>query len=277
MPEIPPRAISIAFLQPGKHEDFKDGVIHRKTAPCTIIAQTLRGRYEVRSGGKTAVAEEGEAFLATDGQPLEIVHHARRRGELMSARWLHARFLLHTTVDFVSLLALPPKIDRTYGRAFGEIIGELLDAPAAEPSLALAARRYELGYRALRLLCEVSQPSAAGQAFLSQADRLAPVLSFVREHLARPLSIDDLADAAHLSRSRFHAYFRQHMRVSPMDYVKRVRLTEARQLLLATDQPIYAIAEATGFSSAYHFSREFKRFAGAPPVDFRRQNSAMQV
>jgi AraC-like DNA-binding protein len=277
--EIPPDAISVAFLEAGYSNEFADGYIHCKRAPSTIIAQPVEGRYEVISEGRCAVAQEGEAFLAREDQPLEIVHHARRRGALMKARWLHVRFLIFTSIDFVSLLALPGKLERRHGVPFGRIIVELLTIQARKSEMALPplARRNELGFAALRLLCESCELSDSGVAFLSQADRLTPVLSFVRENLAQPLAIDDLAEVAHLSRSRFHSYFREHMRLSPMDYVKRVRLSEARQRLLTTAEPVYAIAEATGFANPYHFSREFKTNSGLSPREFRKQNGGLQV
>lgn len=276
--KIPQSAVSIVFMEAGRHDRFEDGNIHRKTAPCTIIAQPLLGKYEVNSLGRNAVAGTNEAFLATTGQPLEIIHHAARRGGAMRAHWLHIEILLFTTVDFVSLLALPPKVGARFGRPFGALIAELLkiqQSPSRD--LTTLAQRNELGFRALRLLCEAAPLSEFGEAFLRQAERLAPVLSYVRDHFAEPVDIDALARAARLSRSRFHSYFREHMRASPMDYVKAVRIKEAQQLLITTEQPIFEIAAATGFLNPYHFSREFKASTGVPPKVYRRQNSSWVV
>lgn len=271
-------SVSIGFMEPGSSEKAPDGWIHKKRAPCTIIAQATLGAYEVHSDGYRTMATGGEAFLARDGQFLEITHHAARRGGLMRARWLHVRFQVFTTVDLVSLLALPPKTDVTFGRRFGTIIAELLEMRADGPqSLAGLARRQELGFQALRLLCELAPLSTFGEAFLHQADRLAPVLSFIRTHLREPLSVEMLAHIAHLSRSRFHAFFLEHMGRAPMDYVKSVRLSEARLRLITTQETVYRIAELTGFSNPYHFSREFKRLYGCTPRDFRGQHTALQV
>lgn len=196
----------------------------------------------------------------------------------MRACWLHARFQVFTTVDLVSLLDLPPKTSRTQGRRFGAVIGELLDLRRNGPqSLASLARRQELGFQALHLLCELAPLSTFGEAFLHQADRLAPVLSFIRTHLRETLSVEVLARIAHLSRSRFHAFFMKHMGRAPMDYVKSVRLSEARLRLITTQDTVYRIAEQTGFSNPYHFSREFKRLYGCTPRDFRGQHTALQV
>lgn len=271
-------AVSIGFMMPGCFDNGQDGWVHKKRAPCTIIAQAVDGAYEVCSEGHQTLATGGEAFLAKDGQFLEIKHHAARRGGLMRARWLHARFQVFTTVDLVSLLDLPPKTDVSFGRKFGAVIAELLEIRKDGPqSLAGLARRQELGFQALCLLCELAPLSAFGEAFLHQAERLAPVLSFIRTHLRESLSVEMLAHIAHLSRSRFHAFFLAHMGRAPMDYVKSVRLSEARLRLIKTQETVYRIAEQTGFSNPYHFSREFKRLYGCTPRDFRAQHTALEV
>lgn len=285
--------INIEFMTPGRFQDAADGHLHCKYAPCTIIALGTRGRYEVRTPGRHVNCAEGEAFLATEGQWLEITHHARERGGRMQALWLHVRFTVLRTVDLVSLLSLPPKTDRAQGAAFAAIIEELrnltatdtkanADAGAAggrvnDLTLAQLARRQELGFHALRLLCELAPFSAAGEAFLLQADRLAPVLTYIRSHLQQPITIDALAAAAGLSRSRFHAYFQTHLGRSPMDYVKQQRLNAARLMLLSTPDPVYAVAAATGFPNPFHFSREFRRAYGEPPLTYRRLHAGLQV
>lgn len=239
----------------------------------------VEGWYEVQTAQSRTVAAEGEAFLASEGQWLEITHRARVRGGKMAAIWLHARFSLFRTVDLVSLLALPPKCDRTVGAQFREAIDEMLGIHAAAENLTLtqAARRQELGFRMLGLLCGLAPLNAAGEAFLLQSDRLAPVLGYIRSHLKRPIAIDDLAQAAGLSRSRFHRYFQTHLGKTPMEYVKQQRLNEARLMLLGTPQPLYAIAEETGFCNAFHFSREFKKLYGQTPAAYRKLHAALEV
>jgi len=62
-----------------------------------------------------------------------------------------------------------------------------------------------------------------------------------------------------------------------MAYVKEVRLTEARKRLTASDEKLAAVAEATGFSNAFHLSREFKRRIGMAPGEFRKRYRALRV
>ncbi len=269
---IPDNALNVGLIQPGYGHAFPDGLVHRKLAPCIIIAQALRGSYEVECRGRTIVAREEEAFLAATNDPLTITHHwDRKRGGRMDSRWLHVHFTLFETVDFSSLLNIPMKCDRRYGRRFGEIIGELLEMQGAEakrPFLELVRRR-ELVYKALRILCELSPAKAESSQFIHASQRLASVFSFINENIRRPVSVQDLADTIHMSLSRFHAFFVRQMRVTPMDYVKTIRLTKASHKLMATELSIGEIADAVGFSNQFHFSREFKSRFGMTPSQYR--------
>ena len=280
---IPEHALTIDFAVAGKGAAFANGWVHRKVAPCTIIAQAVAGRYEIESNGTTAVTEPGGVFLATAGEHLAITHHApaiacgQRSGRVMQARWLHVRYRLYGVLDFVSLLVLPRVIPKSAAEPFGAIIQELDGMAGRAGSFRDLARRHELAFRALTLLCDVAHERPTGAALLAGMVRLTPVLSFARDHLAEPLSIGDLSRAAHLSRSRLHALFRQQLQMAPLAYVKALRIEQARHQLLLSDLPVKTVAEQTGFANPYHFSRAFKAATGFSPRDYRRQHQGLQV
>lgn len=273
---LPSDAISIAFLEADRNDQLPDGWFHEKHAPATIVAIALRGSYEVTSHEGRIVAREGEAFLAQDGQHLDIVHHGRRQGEAMSAEWLHARFLLFHTIDAVSLLALPPKLTAAQTKPLSHIIRELLrvGTSSSATSLSAAARTSALGLEALCQLIEHAPLKTGSSPLIQRAQTLVPVLSFIKSRLSDPLTVDDLARVAGLSRSRFFAFFSSTMGLPPMAYLKEIRLVEARNTLIAGDMKLTSIAHATGFADAFHLSREFKRRFGLPPTEYRARHLA---
>jgi AraC-like DNA-binding protein len=96
--------------------------------------------------------------------------------------------------------------------------------------------------------------------------RLARALTAVHEAPKRPWSLEDLADLAGMSRTRFAAHFRTVVGKTPIDYLTLWRMTIARQLL-AKGNPVKSVANAVGYDSAAAFSRVFARVTGQPPRD----------
>ena len=272
--------VSVTQIEPGHWERFDDGWVHEKTAPCLIIAQATQGRYEVFCRERHGIAETGEVFLAATSDPLRIVHHGDpARGSTMSARWLHVTYVLFGAIDLSQVLDLPLIVRGAMATAFGEIIGELLEGgrDAGLNPLVTQVRRQELALQALRYVLAVATLRPDRRQLLNPADRLLPVFAHVRNNLARAITVADLAAVAHLSTSRFHPFFRGHTGRTPSVYVKQARLDEARRLLLATDLPVWEIAERVGFKTQFHFSREFKRREAVPPLTYRRQYRELLV
>ena len=138
----------------------------------------------------------------------------------------------------------------------------LLDSPEDIPILSPLARR-ELIYRAL--MGEMGPQMRRFAASDSQANRIARVIYALKERYAQPLKIRDLADAANMSESTLYHSFRQVTRMSPLQYQKKLRLHEARRLMLAEGLEAATASYRVGYESPSHFSREYSRMFGAPP------------
>ncbi len=80
-----------------------------------------------------------------------------------------------------------------------------------------------------------------------------------------------MADTLGFSSAYLTKIFTKHEGLPPSKYIKKYRLTIAKQLLLTTDIPISAIAEQTGFSDQFHFSKTFKSALGLSPSDYREK------
>ena len=79
-----------------------------------------------------------------------------------------------------------------------------------------------------------------------------------------------------LTERSFARRFRQATGLSPLAYVHRVRLEEAKQLLEATDRPVEAIAEEVGYEDAGYFARLFKREVAMTPAQYRRRFAGLR-
>lgn len=155
----------------------------------------------------------------------------------------------------------PPLLD-----AVGRLVA-LLDAPGDVAALAPLVHR-EITYRVLSgpQGFRLRQIAAAG----APAHRIARAIRWLREHFAEPLGVESLARQVGLRPSAFHLHFKGVTGLSPLQYQKRLRLQEARRLMLGEGLDASEAAFRVGYESPSQFSREYRRVFGAPP----RQNVA---
>ena len=100
----------------------------------------------------------------------------------------------------------------------------------------------------------------------SGAQRVARAVSWVREHFTQPVTLDALADMAHMSVSSFHQHFKAVTSMTPLQYQKVLRLQEARHLMLSRMLDAGSAARQVGYLSASQFSREYGRLFGRAPT-----------
>lgn len=99
--------------------------------------------------------------------------------------------------------------------------------------------------------------------------RIARSIAYAREHLTRPLTVAELAAVAKFSIPYFHTLFRQQTGFAPMDYIIRLRLHRACQLLEETDQTIRQVALQVGYADPLYFSRIFRSIHDISPSEYR--------
>jgi len=103
----------------------------------------------------------------------------------------------------------------------------------------------------------------------SGTDRVARVIRHINKNLARRNTVAEMAAVAHMSESSLHHVFKQVTSLSPMQYLKRLRLHRARALMVDTELNASQAALEVGYNSASQFSREFKALFGFPPSHVR--------
>lgn len=100
----------------------------------------------------------------------------------------------------------------------------------------------------------------------SLAERIARAIDWLKANFNKPIKVEELANKAGLSLSAFHKHFRSTTAMSPLQYQKRMRLNEARRLMLAENIDASKAAFEVGYESPSQFSREYSRLFGAPPI-----------
>jgi AraC-like DNA-binding protein len=159
----------------------------------------------------------------------------------------------------------PPLLD-----AISRLVA-LLDSPRDVGALSPLVLR-EITYRVLTgpQGSRLRQIASAG----APAQRIALAIRWLKDHFAVPLSIESLARRVGMSPSAFHLHFKAVTALSPLQYQKRLRLHEARRLMLGDGLDAAEAAFRVGYESPSQFSREYRRLFGAPP---RRDVAALKV
>lgn len=235
--------------------------LKRGDAPFVIIQHTIAGRGELDYAGTRHVLLPGSTMVLS-------FPHANRywldRGQTWEYFWIGANGrealrMIRAIIDLKGPVVMPStqSVDR-----MADACVRLMRAPELLSGDVSAA-----AYEAMMALHDGL--FGAAPAVTTVAPPIARAQSFVATHLGEPLGIDRLARVAGLSRAHFVRRFAGETGQSPSDYVSAARMERATRLLIATDQPVSAIAAATGFANGNYFAKAFRRLNGLSPSEFR--------
>lgn len=237
-----------------------------------MINLVLRGGKSMAIGGQTLRYDSATYFVMSIDLPAVGTVHADRDGSpyLAISLTIDPRVVSRLLADLA-----PPSTQGTErpGFSVAAVTPELLDAwvrmlrlmqrPEDIAGLAPAYER-EILYRVLQgpqgwMLRDVATPGSA-------LARIRRSIQLIRSGHAKPLSVEELAAHAAMSVSSFHRRFKAATSVSPLQFLKQVRLLQARQLMLATGCGAASAAVEVGYASPTQFSREYAREFGLPPA-----------
>jgi transcriptional regulator GlxA family with amidase domain len=147
--------------------------------------------------------------------------------------------------------------------------------------LALGMVEKDLGAEVARSVAHklvMHQRRAGGQSQHSEmldlapkSDRIQNALNYARRNLTRPLTVEELAAAAHLSARQFSRVFTMETGKSPAKAVEGLRLEAARLMIEQSRHSLDVIAKETGFRDRRHLRQAFVRGFGVPPQAVRRE------
>jgi AraC-like DNA-binding protein len=166
-------------------------------------------------------------------------------------------------------------IERTVAKQVG------LEQRTAPMDLVLAMVESDIGPEVARIVAKkmvIHHRRAGGQSQFSallqlepKSDRIQTALAFARKNLHTELTVEKLAEVAHLSPRQFTRAFAAETGESPAKAIEKLRLEAARLMLEDSRHPIETIARQTGFADRERMRRAFVRAFGLPPQAMRRQ------
>ncbi|MFO0928755.1 MAG: AraC family transcriptional regulator [Gemmataceae bacterium] len=265
-----------------------DLMLSRRSACSDLTAAVYEPCLCIVAQGAKQVILEGEAYRYDPAQSLlvsvdlpvtaRVVEASPERPCLLVRIALHSAAVGELLADGTVALPSGPAgrglavtpVDLPLLDAVARLVA-LLDAPQDIGTLAPLVLR-EITYRLLTgpQGARLRQIASAG----APAQRIARAIRWLRDHFADPLQVEALARQVGMSPSAFHLHFKGVTAMSPLQYQKRLRLQEARRLMLGAGLDAAEAAFRVGYESPSQFSREYRRLFGAPP---RRDVAALRV
>jgi len=144
---------------------------------------------------------------------------------------------------------------------------ELLDSPK-DAAILGSGRLRELYYAVLK-----GEAGFAARRAFCVGNEIARTIDYLATHLNEQVTIDDMADHVGMSRAVFHRRFKEATTMSPIQFVKSMRLNNAA-MKIAEGKTVSAAAWDVGYQSSSQFSREFKRMYGQSPREWSHSAQA---
>jgi len=118
------------------------------------------------------------------------------------------------------------------------------------------------------LIAEVSSASGVSRSH-PQSERIQRAADWMKARYREPLQLADIAASVHLSPGHFRALFKEATGRSPIEFLIRYRVDQAKRMLLHSGMTVGEIAEEVGYPDIHYFSRIFKQVEGMSPLQFR--------
>jgi len=254
--------------------------LHTHTHPGTLeVCYLARGKQTYRVAGRQYHLSGGDVFVTVPDEPHDTAGQPEDPGILY---WINVRMPKRGA----SLLTLPARDSAILARA-------LLNLPERHfpGSLALKLileevfdfynrpddplKRIAVVNLMVRYLLEVVN-CARRHPYMRLSHALAQIVETIHSHPEESYQLDDLADQAGLSLSRFKSRFKAEVGTGPREYILSVKIEAARKLL-GEQLLVTEVAMQLGFSSSQYFATVFKRFSEQTPRDFQRSGPVVPL
>lgn len=229
----------------------------------------LHLHYFYTGGAVITVGER--AFSVARGEAILVPQGTRN----------HYQFSTQETTRLGQCSLVDPRIGKSTAEA-------LRRTPAVVPFTPAMRKLAEMGYglRNATMPAELRVRAHLGMALISSflaasnflreekcplPEAVGRVKTLVDTRYAEPLTLDDLAQAASLTKAHLIRLFTRHLGQSPIEYLWQVRVTQGIELVRTSGLRLSEIASQTGFKSIFHFSRRVRAACGVPPSEIRKR------
>ncbi|AXE03802.1 AraC family transcriptional regulator [Salmonella enterica] len=245
-------------------------------SPCIYepsIALILQGKKKVLYGDTELEYGPGSLLLTTLDVPvMSAVTEATRDRPYISLFLRLDMALMAQCLEELPAWSVSPDseyVPLTVWRAEDALINAFHRMAESLESEVLSPLLYPLHRKEVVLRLLTGEPGKVIRQTLQKnnaVNRISQAIQWIKHNYDKPFDLDRLAGEVYMSTSTFRQYFRKVTGVSPLQYQKKIRLLEARKLMINGDADASHTALLVGYESVSQFNREYHRLFGRPPL-----------
>lgn len=236
----------------------------RGLTPFAVLQHTLAGEGRLDYEGRVLMLRPGDTMLVT-------IPHDHRYFLPPGGDWsffymvLQGQEALRLIGEIIAVAGPVLRLSAGNLDRFAACVVDLLEGAAATPGDASA-----IAYRATMALVDDLSSAAPASDGVTHPAWFNRVTAHIEAHAGDGLTVDRLAGVAGLSRAHFVRQFTRLAGAPPSDYVFRLRMARAAQLLQTSTLTVVEIAAALGFADPNYFAKAFRRAFDVSPSEFRQ-------
>ena len=241
------------FLSASKPINYKGDKFDMKKRTSSALIFPIHGKLEFSWGS--------EVIFADPGHPVFIYEQMSYTNACLDdAQSIMFNIKVQNNEEKIIQLLPPDKV--SLQRIYEEITVLNINS---------TARKHSKIFEKLYQLIGECQPYESGD----NTSILSPALEVIeRFYHKNELTLENLAESCHISKSSLHKMFKKELGMTPFQYITRIRMTQAK-MLLQEMFPVGVVASMVGYSDIYQFSRAFKRFYKISSDKFRFSRNPM--
>ncbi|MGN0914946.1 MAG: AraC family transcriptional regulator [Succinivibrio sp.] len=246
----------------------------------TEIIMVTEGSVDIRTGLEEHTAHKGDVLILSSKMPHSIRQHEQEKCELFSVL-----FKLEIVEKYAGTSLYESQVKKLDDPS--TVIPVCINNQKIQDVLKneiqkLIERRkesyneFKLGvlgsvFSIIQILFDISKKTdLKAPDYRTAFSKIAPAIYEVQNRYEQALSVDDMASLCNLSSSHFMKVFKMTTGESFNVFLIRYRLEKAKELLKTTNDSIVNIAISCGFSNQSYFTRQFKKYCGIKPKEFRK-------
>ncbi len=209
-------------------------------------------------------AKPGQLYLLPEGF---VQSYCTAKDKYLKKYWCHFSAKIGD-INLFDIIDFPYFIDNIDFVKAENLFKELIDAQN-DQSLYSRLREKSVLLEIVSYYLKCANSKQLDFSNFNSMEKLNNVLKYIQENISNNITIDQLAEIMHFHPNYFTKLFKKYMGIPPIQYINKIRLEKAKNLLKTSNMSIQQIASATGFCDIYHFSKTFKSYTGFSPSEYK--------